>query len=286
MKSLDNAFNWDIEKTKVVDNASGLIIPGFNNIKRNDTGSTITIKPETFHPMTTQQFSDTAYAVAEEVGGENLEFTDWETSTKNIGASKPIITCQMKVSEPLEIAGSRIDGVLTLGVGFDGQRSFFIGHTNKYLRCTNEFSSIVKDFSSRLTRNHMVRVEEIIKNIQFYREYEANLYNDFKLFQNVKIDESLIQECVGRIVGLTEEEKLDPEVMSMQKQNKVYDILASVRPECAELGQNAWGLFNGITHYTTHVYESKANKGYNTMFGARNTMNQKAYNFCKELLTA
>jgi Domain of unknown function (DUF932) len=286
-----NEFNWDITKTPV-HGPDGEIITGYHEIKRDDNNKHIIIKPNTFHPMTTAQFSDVAHQVAAQVGGSNLEFTDWDTTDrgKNIGKAKPVITCQMEISEPLEIAGSKIVGKLTIGVGFDGQRSFFIGHTNRYLRCTNAFSSIVKDFTSRLTKNNMVRIEDIIKNIGLYKTYEEELYSNFQKFQNVKISEGLVQECVARLIDLSEEERaMSPkelqDALSTQKLNKKDEILASVRSEMAELGNNAWGLFNGVTHYTTHVMSNRgSNDEMSTMFGAKNTANQTAYEMCVELI--
>jgi len=292
MKNRDNAFEWDIKQTGILD-INGNPIKGYKEITRDDDGSSIAVMKDSYTPMTTQQFSDTANEVAEQIGGTGLVFKDWNSTDKavNIGKAAPVVTCQMEISEPLEIAGSKITGKLTIGVGFDGGRSFFIGHTNTYLRCTNAFSSIVKDFKSRLTVNNMVRVEDIIKNIGTYSDYEKKLYENFQRFQNVKVDEKIVQECVSRLLKLSDEERaMSPkellEAMSSQKLNKRDDILASVRTEMAELGNNAWGLFNGVTHYTTHVMNSRGSNELSTMFGAKNEANQIAYGLGLELLKA
>jgi hypothetical protein len=292
MKNRDNAFEWDIKQTGILD-INGNPIKGYKEITRDDDGSSIAVMKDSYTPMTTQQFSDTANEVAEQIGGTGLVFKDWNSTDKavNIGKAAPVVTCQMQISEPLEIAGSKITGKLTIGVGFDGGRSFFIGHTNTYLRCTNAFSSIVKDFKSRLTVNNMVRVEDIIKNIGTYSDYEKKLYENFERFQNVKVDEKIVQECVSRLLKLSDEERaMSPkellDAMSSQKLNKRDDILASVRTEMAELGNNAWGLFNGVTHYTTHVMSSRGSNELSTMFGAKNEANQIAYGLGLELLKA
>jgi hypothetical protein len=292
MKKGKNAFEWDIKQTGILD-INGNPIKGYKEITRDDDDSSIAVMKESYTPMTTQQFSDTANEVAENIGGTGLEFKDWADNSVEgqMGANKPVVTCQMEISEPLEIAGSKITGKLTLGVGFDGGRSFFIGHVNEYLRCTNAFSSIVKDFKSRLTVNNMIRVEDIIKNIQTYKDYEKDLYENFQRFENVKVDEKIVQECLARLVGLTVEEramtfKERNEELSTQKLNKMDEILASIRPEMAELGNNAWGLFNGVTHYTTHVMNSRGSNELSTMFGAKNKANQIAYGMGLELLEA
>lgn len=279
----NNAFTWDIKESGILD-INGNPIKGYKQITRDDDGSSIAVMKNSYTPMTTQQFSDTANEVAQKVGGKIEIFREW-------AGGKPVVTAQMKVSEPLSIGGSQLDGFLTLGVGFDGGRSFFIGHTSEYLRCENQFHMIVKDFTSRLTKNNLIRVEDIIKNIETYREYEQKLYENFVKFQEVKIDEKIVQECVARLIGLTAEERLlSPKELekelSSQKLNKRDDILASVRTEMAELGNNAWGLFNGVTHYTTHVMNSRGSNEMSTMFGAKNTANQIAYSLGLELIKA
>jgi len=280
MKKVENAFDWDIKLTPVY-NAQGEVITGYNEITRDDDNSSIAIMKKTFHPMTTQQFTETAEAVAAKIGAVVEGYEDWQNGD-NMGSKRQVVTAQIKVSEPLEIAGSKIQGYLTIGVGFAGNRSFYMGHTNSYLRCSNQFGSIIQDFTSRLTKNNMVRVEEIIDNIQTYVEYEKKLYDNFKKFQEVQIDEKLIKECVARLVKMTDEERADESLISSQKLNKMDDIMASVRSECAELGNNAWGLFNGITHYTTHVYNARTQEQFGNVFGAKNDMNQKVYDLCLE----
>ena len=162
----------------------------------------------------------------------------------------------------------------------------YIGHTNNYLRCTNEFARIITDFTSRLTKNNMLRVDEIIKNVGLYENYEKELYESFEHFQNVKIDDKVITECVARLAKLTDEERLDKEIISTQKYNKMCDIKASILGECSELGFDAWGLLNGVTHYSTHVAKSRTSDHFGNMFGAKAEINELGYNLCMELATA
>lgn len=174
----ENAFGWDIQETKILD-INGNPINGYKQITRNDNGANIAVMKNSFHPMTTQEFTDTANAVADIVGSKDVKFEDWQ-SGDNMGKRQQVVTAQIKINEPLSIAGSKMEGFLTLGVGFDGQRSFYVGNSQNYLRCTNQFGSIIKSFTSRLTKNNLVRVEDIIKNIELYNEYEQKLYENFK----------------------------------------------------------------------------------------------------------
>ena len=290
MSKFKNQFNWDIVQNSIIDQATGLVIPGNKVIKRSDDNSVISVMKKSYNPITTAGFTDIVETIAKNIGAEVAGYTDWGTGN-TMGRRRQVITAQMQLTDALSIAGSKIQGYLTIGTGFDGSRSFYVGHTNEYLRCENQWGSIITNMTARLTKNVMNKVDEIVNNIQLYTEYEKELYKHFKEFQKVKIDERLIQECIGRVAGLNEEEramtiKQRHEVLTTQKLNKIDDISASVRGEIADLGNNAWALFNGITHYTTHVLNTRTQESFGNLFGAKSTANQKAYEFGLELLDA
>lgn len=281
MENFKQGFDWDIKQTPIYD-AQGNVINNYKQITRDDDGSSIAVMKKSFVPMTTAEFVSAAEEVAGIVGCDIVGYEDWKRGDNN-GKRKNVVTAQLKLSEPFSIAGSKMEGYLTLGVGFDGNRSFYLGSCQNYLRCTNQFGTIIKDFTSRLTKNNMIRVQDIIKNIETYREYEAKLYENLSKFREVKIDEKLITECVARLVKLSDEERLDKNLISSQKLGKIDDFMASVRTECSELGYNAFGLFNSITHYSTHVMSSRSEDYFGNMFGAKGEFNKTGYDFCVEV---
>ena len=294
MKNFKNAFDWDINQTPIYDQY-GNVIKGYKEVARkgvdnSDNDGTIAVMKNTYTPISTKLFTEFVETIARNIGAEIAGYTDWGNGS-TMGGTRQVITAQMQLTEALSIGGSKIEGYLTIGTGFDGQRSFYVGHTNQYLRCSNQWGSIIADMTARLTKNVLLRVEDIIENISLYTEYEKELYKNFVKFQDVKIDERLIQECIGRVAGLTDEERLMTtkerhELLSSQKLNKIDEISASVRGEVAELGPNAWALFNGITHYTTHIMNSRTQESFGNLFGAKQAANQKAYDFGMELVEA
>lgn len=294
MENFKNAFDWDIEQTPIYD-MHGNVINGYKEVKRkgidsDDNDGTIAVMKKSYTPITTKTFTQIVEEIAASIGAGVAGYTDWSNG-ETMGRSRQVITAQIQLSEALSIAGSKIQGYLTIGTGFDGNRSFYVGHTNQYLRCSNQWGSIITELTARLTKNVLLRVEDIVKNIEIYTEYERKLYEQFEQFQKVKIDESIIQECIARVVKLSDEEramtaKERQEELSSQKLNKMDEIAASLRTEVAELGNNAWALFNGVTHYTTHVMNSRTQESFGNLFGEKNTANQKAYNYAVELLEA
>jgi len=294
MADFKEGFNWDIKQSPIFD-ANGNVISGYKEISRKGIESAaddglIAVMKNSFNPISTEVFIESVETIAKNIGGEIAGYTDWGNGS-TMGSARQVITAQIKLSDALSIGGSKIEGYLTIGTGFDGKRSFYVGHTNEYLRCSNQFGSIITDMTARLTKNVMFKVKDIIDHIETYTNYEKSLYETFERFQNVKIDERLIQECIGRVAGLTVEERLlsvkeRHDELSSQKLNKMDEIAASVRGEVAELGDNAWALFNGVTHYTTHVLNSRTQESFGNLFGAKNTANQAAFDFGVELLEA
>lgn len=294
MKNFKNAFDWDINQTPIYDQY-GNVIKGYKEVARkgidnSDNDGTIAVMKNTYTPISTKLFTEFVETIARNIGAEIAGYTDWGNGS-TMGGTRQVITAQMQLTEALSIGGSKIEGYLTIGTGFDGQRSFYVGHTNQYLRCSNQWGSIIADMTARLTKNVLLRVEDIIENISLYTEYEKELYKNFVKFQDVKIDERIIQECIARIAGLTEEERTmtlseREEELSKQKISKMIDIESSLRGEVAELGPNAWALFNGVTHYTTHVMKARTQESFGNLFGAKQAANQKAYDFGMELIEA
>lgn len=288
MKNFKNAFDWDITQTPIFD-SNGNVINGYKEIKRqsengdDNKGETIAVMKKSFTPMTTAEFTDIVERISQQIGADIAGYEDWNMG-KNIGARKHIITAQLRLTNDVQIAGSRMDGFMTIGCGFDGSKSFFISHSQEYLRCTNQFSQLITDFTSRLTKNNMLRVEDIVNNISLYTEYEKKLYENMQKMVKVKIDDRILQECVSRLAKLSEEEKLDHTIISTQKLNKIDDIMASMRTEISDVGNNVLGLFNGATHYSTHIMNSRSEDYFGNLFGTKGEINKITYDFCKELI--
>jgi hypothetical protein len=82
---------------------------------------------------------------------------------------------------------------------------------------------------------------------------------------------------------MNEEERLGTVEMSTRKQNIVNDLWKSIDKETLALGDNLFGLFNGITHYATHIRQSKETTFGNAL-GSLARINNEAFAFCESYL--
>lgn len=271
-------LNWEIEQTPIY-NAEGHVISGYKEIRREgDTSQLLSVTKESYTPLTVGRFKGIVNTISRESSMKLNNYQEYKGGK--------IITAQLKSNKPFHIGGSIIEGYLTIGTGFDTSKSFFIGHTNEYLRCSNQFGRIFKNHVQKLTKNSGLYIDNILKDVLEYNAFEEELYDSFNQMQKVKIDEKVVKDCIERLSELSYEEKSDNSLISSQTAHKMISLKESILKECNELGDNAFSLFNGITHYTTHRMKTQEKDVFGNLFTAKGKINEKGYNFTKELIYA
>jgi hypothetical protein len=62
------------------------------------------------------------------------------------------------------------------------------------------------------------------------------------------------------------------------------EMKESIQSEMKDLGKNAWGLFNGVTYYTSHRMR-RGNAGFGNTNGTAQQLNARAWEYCKKLVS-
>ena len=96
--------------------------------------------------------------------------------------------------------------------------------------------------------NHKLDLKNLIYHFQ---EQKKETLNKFHRMRRVKITNYDVSRLVRLIIGGKEMDLPSKAEMNLR---------ASIERELAYFGNTAWGLFNGITHYTSNV----VNNGNNT----------------------
>lgn len=270
-KTMLNDIDWEIDKLPIY-NQEGNIISGYNEIRRinpNESTKVLSVMKQSYHPMRIDAFKSIVDRICNDTEMELAGYSEFKDGL--------VITAQMKSERPFYIGGSQMEGYLTIGTGFDGSKSFFIGHTSEYLRCENQFGRIIKSFVSKLTKNTLVRIEDIVDEIITFNAFERNLYESFEKMIKIEVDETLVKSCIERLVKLTTEEKLDNSLISPSKYHKMIGLRDCIIQECSELGNNAFGMFNGVTKYTTHKMETRSDDVFGNILTAKGELNNHMY---------
>ena len=75
----------------------------------------------------------------------------------------------------------------------------------------------------------------------------------------------------------------DEEAISTQTRNKMSKFYVDLNGEIAQKGDNLWGLFSGVTKYTTHsLYDGESME--NKMFGIYGQREREIFHDLAELV--
>jgi len=116
-------------------------------------------------------------------------------------------------------------------------------------------------------------------------EEEMRLMKVYSELAETSATKDLANELVTSLLGFnrtaTKEELEDMGIKSRSK-NIMETLHKSIDFQMTDKGENMWGLFNGITHFTTHeksVPNRKFGREESLYFGSGATMNQDGLAF-------
>jgi tRNA U34 2-thiouridine synthase MnmA/TrmU len=95
---------------------------------------------------------------------------------------------------------------------------------------------------------------------------------------------SVKELALSRILNLEKEERLaDLSTLSTRKKNILSDLEVNIMGEVQDKGGNLWGLFSGITKYTTH--QLKGDSSENKLFGVYGRREREVFTELGELVS-
>lgn len=270
VNTLNNSLTWEIVETPVLVN--GMIVDSYKSLVRSDNDQVISIVKKSYTPTTNEQFKNTIAEIQKINGFEISGFAESREGGK--------VLCWLKNPENKKILDWSSNDYMVLGNSHDYSSGFFAGTTNHLLRCSNQFTKLHKNSSFHVphTKSSTRKINDFVREFETYIEETQLFYEVLEGFGEVKIDKLIIDELIQRLVKLESEEKI-----TKQKELFKTDLERSILRETNEVGMNLFGLWNGVTHYTTHT-ERKVNRMFGNPFGTLAEINNKGFDFCGEVL--
>ena len=265
-------LEWDIIEKPIYANNKQIV--GYKGIFRSDNDKLLNVAKASYTPTRNEKFIEVTEKLHEITGFPIQNYYDVEDGRK--------ILAFLECTEPIQVCGYEFKDYLMIGNSFDGSTGFFIGNSNMMVRCSNRFSKNFRQLQVNHTKNNNLRIDGLVQYFDMFMNQRKQLFENMERFSAVKIDDAIKKALVERLTRMSEEEKLGTDI-STRKSNIISSINYSIDRECADLGNNAFGLFNGITHYTTHIKNSKTN-AFGNPFGSLNELNQTAFKFCEQLI--
>lgn len=271
---LTTLSDWDIVTstldTKFQDSIVGL--SDYKTILRGDNGDLLNVCKNTYTPQTNAQFIDAVERFASVTNFPVEAIYEVDGGKKMLG--------YLRCTETFEVGGFEFKDYLMLGNSHDGSTGFFVGNSNIMVRCNNRFAQQFRMLKVRHCSSLHNGVNQILSGFESYKRELSGYYKTLDEFSKVEVSEEIKQSLIARLANLSNEEILGDKEISTKKRNIMTSIDESLSCEMEDIGFNLYGLFGGVTHYTTHVLKGADESG---MFGRAKILNLEGYNYCKSV---
>ena len=273
---VDAGLDWTVRTEGVQTTDSGIILPEMAIIREgkfNDNGERLSpdihlgTHKESYHPFQNDQLLELLFNISQQTGLK-LERGGM------FGDGKKVYI-QLK-SDDLKIGGDTVKGFVTGINSFDGSTSLGFGHSNVTISCSNSFYAAYHSLDKiRHTNNMMLKIDEVLQQIDIVMNEEKEIFanikrmseHDLKEIAGIKSPKEIIEMVERQLFNIHKSIDLnDVDSISTRTRNKMVSFENDVRHQIADKGENLWGLFSGVTRYTTHSMTTKSNHE-NKMFG-------------------
>jgi hypothetical protein len=239
-------LSWDVYPAPITINGN----PQHNKVAwmRNDNQSVLGIVSDQYRPFTNDRLMALSHSLERT---KKYKLEGYEEFRKG-----KVVMAFLKYEKPTMVNGWDTDEYLIIGNSHDGSRGFHISTTQQLIRCENQFNAGIKML--RMVHNtHLQTNTLILERIQWEHEREIiRLREKFALFARTMVDDKQIEKLImleeSAIIG--SEEGINIEPLKTEWADKIF---ASIEREMKDLGRNAFGLLNGITHFTSHEFKKK-----------------------------
>jgi phage/plasmid-like protein (TIGR03299 family) len=252
-------LNWTVREESLT-TQSGIIIPKQKAIVRDDTNEVLSIHGEGYYPYQNHQLIELLDKVSQQSG--------LPIHRGGLFGNGEKVFIQLK-SNDMKLGNDRIEGYITGINSFDGTTSLAFGPSNITISCQNTFFGAFRSMDTKVrhTKNMVMRVEDICRGLEKVIDEESKMFEDIKMLSETRMTKQNEDWVTRTLFNIMKEVDMnDEEQVSSVTRNKLTRFYVDLNGELKEKGDNMWGLFSGVTKYTTHSM-NKGDNSENKMFG-------------------
>lgn len=170
---------------------------------------------------------------------------------------------------------------LNLQTGFDGLTKTSLYLSTFRLVCTNGMKASITEFTTSFknTQGNVGKAVTLCNDLSKGVAQMPKLDEMYKYLNTVSVNQAQVDEFLTKVTGYNVK---DYNELNLRSRNILDKINESVALEFGRTGASAFGLLNGITHYTNHVAKGSENSDF-AFIGGGMGMNDKALKFALEL---
>jgi phage/plasmid-like protein (TIGR03299 family) len=248
--------NWNVVKEPLV-TKEGWTTDSYG-IFREDTGEYLSTVGARYTPTQNKTLLEQLYLAA--------EYANVSIARGGFISRGKRVFYQLGLGEDT-IGGSKMRRWLTALNSHDGQTPLGFGTTNVVVVCQNTFFRALGEVDKvRHTPNSHDRLSLIVASMSQAILEENTLITQFKEMSGLYIPEKLDDDFLRDILGVEENTRSD---------NRLRKLKEAIASDVKIHGNTQWGLFNGVTRFTTH-YDNSKDRARSIMEGSGYKINNRA----------
>jgi len=251
-------LDWSVKAERLITAESNLETESVA-IVRQDNNAILGVHGDGYHPLQNSEMMEILDRISGKMGLPLHKGGYFGKGEK--------VYIQLKTQD-LSLGRDQVKGYLTCVNSFDGSTSLAFGHSNLTISCQNTFFANYREMANKVrhTQRMHERIDLICMQIEDVLRAEQKIFQNISRMTEVKIDQKVRDMVLGMMLNLDKEERLaDLSTLSTRKKNILSDLEVNISGEVQDKGGNLWGLFSGITKYTTHSLKGDSNE--NKLFG-------------------
>lgn len=268
-------LNWNV-KMEDITTESGILLDGYKAIVREDTNTPLSVRSDEYYPFQNYELIELLDKVSNQTGLELKKGGCFKDGAR--------VYVQLK-SNNLTLGNDRIEGYLTGINSFDGSTSLAFGPSNITISCQNTFFAAFRELETRVrhTKNMVVKIDDICRSLEGVIQQERIIFDDIVKLSETRFDDVIKDRVTKSLFNIKPEVDLRNDEIPTVTQNKLSKFYIDLNGELQSKGDNLWGLFSGVTKYTTHSI-SKNDNTEAKMFGIYGKRELQIFNELVELV--
>jgi phage/plasmid-like protein (TIGR03299 family) len=262
-------LNWGV-RTESLTTESGIVLNDYVSLVRDDTNVPLSVVSSTYHPFQNEQLIELLEKVSKQTGvgiHKSGYFGDGQK-----------VYIQLKTDD-LAMPNDRVEGFVTGINSFDGSTSLAFGNSTITISCQNTFFAAMRELKSKIrhTKNMMIKVDEVAASLDKALIEEKKMFERIKRMSEVRMTPQVKDLVMRALFDLDSTLDLSKEdAVSTVTRNKIIKYEIDHQTEVTQKGDNLWGLFSGVTRYTTHT--ATKNDTESKLFGVYAGRERKIFN--------
>lgn len=262
-------LNW-VVNSEPIQTVSGILIPDRVALVREDTNKVLGIHTPNYSAYQNEELLDLLFRISQQSG------LVVHTGGSFKGGEK--VWFQLK-SADLKLGNDKIEGYVSGFNSHDGRTCLSFGTATVTVSCMNTFWMGYRQTNTKLRHSSTMRprIEEILKQIDVLIKEEQTQFGEITKLSETRMTPEIKELITRKLFEISVEERLDSNEFSTNLQNRLYRFRYDLGIELAQKQDNLWGLFSGVTRYSTHSMKQGRDNSEAKMFGKVGVIERDIY---------